>query len=187
MTVGSLKRKGALLLLAAAMGAVTWYFGDQAWNGYRRTVLAGDWIETKAVVTGTSRDDAPAEPSSPRDRPSVTAVVTYKYAVDGAEHTGEVRKEDLTAADADAFLAKYAPTGRGNRQKAREFNVFRNPGDPAETVLDREFSTWTIFHTAIALFAGLGTLGLLHALTERSGADGKPTKKAKDDPAESKG
>ena len=185
MTASSLKRKGALLLLTVAMGIVTWYFGDRAWNGYRRTVLAGDWVETKAVVTETDRQDAHAgQPADPRDRESITAIVKYKYVVDGADHTGELRQEGLTGEEADALLAKYAPTGRGKRQKPREFNVFRNPGDPAETVLDREFSSWTILYTAISLFAGVGTLGLLHALMERPGTDGKPTAKAKDDPAE---
>jgi hypothetical protein len=149
----SVKHRTAVLLMIVGVCVVTLSFGWRAWRGYRITVLAKNWPTVRAVVVDQSMTDDTNEPRESRDRPTVTAALHYRYAVDGTDYTCVARRTGLASYDGESWLEDY-PVGRS-------CIIHYNVDDPNESVVDVTFRFRTLFDAIVALLAACGFVVLV--------------------------
>ncbi len=168
MTPQAMKQKGALLLAALGVGLTGVFLGLEAHSGWREGVTAKGWPTVQGVVTHQKilRDNRGVREA--RDRPMVTAVLTYRYAVDAVEHTGETRRTGLAEYEAKDWLGGH-PVGQ-------PVQVHYHPTHPGESVVDPSLRVRTILYAVGALLGVLGAAALVASLfakrrPAREGAD----------------
>ena len=143
-----LKQQLAMLLLVALAGAAAVAFSYKAYRGFYVAGVASGWPQASAVVIDRSKVDEVFD-----RQPRATATVRYRYAVDGEEYEGIEQREFAAIAEADELLHGY-PVGR-------EFSIYYNPTDPAESVIDVTLSAETFLHLAIGVLAMIGMVTML--------------------------
>ena len=137
------RKKGVIVAFYAfaavlvLIGSLVFY--NSFWSALRTPLAARDWLPVEGAVAEASLDKTRHVSSGPKSSGSVYYIydvkATYEYKVDGRTYTND-RVGSRGADNSDYHEGMYALLEAHQRERT-PVTVWYDPGNPAESILDR--------------------------------------------------